>query len=369
MDWPFDLFFGMDDSMRVLPKRYAVRPEGAARYFKSTLLVLLSSVLCLIASPHLRAEEESGEQPDAFVQVWRAYGYLTSQGQVIDQIAVRYPDMKEAVDKAKNAFAVSDFGKGGAVLEATVREQSGEEWPEVRKELQAQIAQTVAEEKLALSRDYARGLISDLEKQAKGEGMQDDLRRTLLSVHPAFKKSPAAEMTAGWRQSCLLADSPRSEKCPIAFEFPMSWAKRDGDLNGVVHVLRSFAGSGRVACALYSKKAVDDSAPEATVEMMGEVFSKDFLARNVPKGAKLIAARPTTIAKKPGGLVIYDADQDVGFGKVPTRNLMFSLMHKRHMVQFQFAIMVLPEEKLEFDALEKQFFPCFQAIIDTVIRK
>ncbi len=266
----------------------------SVRGLRALMLSVALGTVCLPALvPSAASAASLNPSRPAVISISRAYGFVAGQGIALDLIAEAHPQLASQVAAARESFDAA-FPEAEKKLEAELRSIFG---PAAFLQFRNDMLDAVidAQSKAPRSLEEAGSFLAEVQRRARGEGLDQDVLDYLLATQ--YAADPAAEFADGFRQRFRSDGSGKAQGVRLRLQLPRSWAAKEGELGHVVQKWTSEGGNGNAMILL----GVQDAR--------GFNPTKEDIARFIAQGGvrelaigdnEIVDASPYTLETLPG---------------------------------------------------------------------
>ncbi len=217
-----------------------MNPRSCFAVLKAIALALPLSLLSLSPAAALNLT------PAALKSIARTYGFVSGQAVALDLIADTHPQLAPQIAAARESFDTA-FPAIEDKLEAELRTAlGGPTFMKFRRDMLDSVID--AQMKQPKSAEQALGFLADVQRRARGEGVDKDILDYLLAT--SYAAEPAAEFGEGFRQRFRTDGRGHAQGVRVRLQVPRSWSATDGAASGVVQTWTSEGGNGTAAIVL-----------------------------------------------------------------------------------------------------------------------
>lgn len=265
-------------------------PRSCFAALKAIALVVLLPLLVLLP---LSPAAALNLTPAALKSIARTYGFVTGQGLALGQIADTHAPLAPQVASARESFDAAFPGVEDK-LEAELRIAfGGPGFMKFRRDMLDKVIE--AQMKQPKSTEQALGFLADVQRRARGEGLDKDILDYLLAT--TYAADPAAEFVEGFRQRFRTDGSGNAQGVRVRLQLPRSWNGTDGGPSGPVYTWTSEGGNGTAAIVLDIR---DARGLNPSREDIARFISQGNVRELVPGGTEIIDASPMSLETLPG---------------------------------------------------------------------
>ncbi len=230
---------------------------------RSPLAGLCSAVLALLLLfPSLALPAVLNPTRPAIQSIARAYGFVTGQGIALDLIADGHPELAAQVALARESFDAA-FPGVEVKLEDELRAIFGAQgFMKFRRDMLDKVID--AQIKQPKSAEQARSLLAEVQRRARGDGIEQDVLDYLLAA--LYGAEPAAEFADGFRQRFRTDGSGKAQGVRLRLQLPRSWRSSDSELPHVVQQWTSESGNGNAMIVLGIRDALGLTPSKGEIE-------------------------------------------------------------------------------------------------------
>lgn len=217
------------------------------RGLRALILSVAFGTVCLPALlPMTAAAASLNPSRPAVIAISRAYGFVAGQGIALDMIADAHPKLAPQVAAARETFDAA-FPDVERKLEVELKGIFG---PAAFLQFRNDMLDAVidAQTKSPRSVEEAESYLAEVQRRARGEGLDQEVLDYLLAVQ--YAADPAAEFADGFRQRFRSDGSGKAQGIRLRLQLPRSWAAKEGELGNIVQKWTSEGGNGNAMILL-----------------------------------------------------------------------------------------------------------------------
>lgn len=295
-----------------------------------------------------------------------AYGYLLGQEFTIQKIKSQLPQYELEIIAAELLMKTS-FGKSKENLTNYFKTNLDEN---KFAELEAFINENF--KKSALNFSYceqdAKNLIIEIKDRSLGK-IPSPVLETLLSFQ--YLDNPKDEFLAGYINFYSTKNHRKAKNTEWSIKVPKSWTANEGDGSNVIQKFINDCDSGNNIITMITQELPNEKLhKKLNSKDKVKIYPTDFFIEKniknfVPNGAKFLSFKPMKIANCPGGLIIYETEQErLGF-KFKMRAFQF-ILQKNNYLHFLLCTIGTPTIEEDLNIKQKIYFPLYQLIANSI---
>ena len=297
-------------------------------------------------------------------QLYATYGFLLAQQNTLELIETTFPDLRAKVGEARLAFYAGSLGDGAKGVENELSANLGDQWPEFKEKIAAQLNKTAINQNL--TREEATAFLADVQSRAKGE-MPEAIITTILTANPRYSKYPAFELLDRWKKSYRTKNNTKAKGVDISIAVPISWSNRESNRDDTIQVFRSNAGQGSAMLLLIIKSSPLPANYKPSNQELADFFQSEDFTMMLPDGGKLIQSQGMVLDGVPGGMLVSDVTTQQLDLKITFRMTQFIIIRDKYMIVLQFSASPLPNSAETLDGLQAQFLPVYKIIANSLV--
>jgi hypothetical protein len=178
-------------------------------------------------------------------------------------------------------------------------------------------------------------------------------------------QSPVAEFANGSVVRFSTRGHVKSKGAVFSMKVPKSWASLEGERPNIVQKFVSENGKG-LEMAMIATKSIPSDVPFSKQDIR-DILSADGQREMLPDGATFIAARSSLIEAEPAGVMEYTMRMQRADYDIHMHVLSLTFFQDRTMVQVQFQIGGLPEQRATVERKFVAFRPLFQLMMNSIV--
>lgn len=236
----------------------------------------------------------------------RTYGFVAGQTLSLVQIEEAYPELIPQVFNARGVFDAA-FPEVEARLEAELRKVFGDEdFNGLRRDMLEKVSDEL--QKQPLSASQAAEFLAGVQRRARADGLEPEIRDVLLAV--TYANEPAAEFTDGFRQRYRTDGSGKALGLRLHLQLPRSWAGVDGERKQVLRQWTSEGGNGRAMILLDIRDLGNFKPSKTDIERF---IAQGGVRELVIQGGEVVEASVFALESLPGySAVLHTPEQTDG---------------------------------------------------------
>lgn len=323
------------------------------RAVATVVLLVLSVFIC---GPTLNAQEA---QPRSTLNddLVKTYSYVMLQRLLLDKIEKVHPDLAEEAYLTRTAWRAA-FGEAEDNVEVRIASRVGEEWVKSKPVLMTRLETVVAAQ--PLPREYALNLLQTTQERTKGI-MESPIREMLLSSHPRFIKTPAAEMLKGFAGEYSTKGHAKAKGVNMTIKYPLSWKKEEASRPNTVQRWTSDGGHGTSFFVIGTKQIPRD----ALSELKETFFTEESVKSTFPEGTRTIRFAVSKLEQLKVGIYEFESSSERLELTLKYRGILYYFLVDDVLVSVQFMASDLgngsPADRLE------EIRPLVQIIMQSVV--
>ncbi len=315
--------------------------------------------LCWLLLPLSSVSAALTHTPQAVLSISRAYGFVASQSLSLVQIEEAYPELIPQVFSARGAFN-SAFPEVEARLETELRAVFGEgDFAGLRRDMQERVSEVL--NKQPLSAAQAAEFLADVQRRARGEGLDPEIRDYLLAV--TYASEPATEFADGFRQRYRTDGSGKALGLRLHLQLPRSWSGTDGERKSIVRQWISEGGNGRAMILLDIRDVGNFRPSRADIERFLAQGGARELASRV---GEVVEAFAFALESLPGYSAVLHAPENTGDG-VHTWTQMYQFFFRGKAICVMCAAVGTDAEALAIEQSFRRIQPLCRQVVNSLV--